>query len=110
MSDYESHFGKLKEIDLNEELSVKQRCELLQDIGYEFHYIEEDFVDSDDIYYHKDSNKFFRLYEHKRLKEDESILIKTEEGFTFSANFYNGGTDINEMIGELLTEEFNERD
>lgn len=111
MSDYESHIGKLRKVDLQEktrEEFFKLKCE---EAGYN-EMKGSDWQDTA-LYYADFYEKYFvvndevwELFDHVEPDSFDGInIIDNKDGsYSFSTTFYNGGTCLSEVLEEALSE------
>lgn len=112
MSDYESHIGKLRKVNLQEktrEEFFKEKCE-------EADYTEmkgSDWQDTalsyvDDVYekYFVVNDEVWELFDHMQPDSWDGIhIVDNKDGtYSFSTTFYNGGTYLNEVLEEAISD------
>lgn len=109
MSHTETHFGKLRKVELNSSIEewAKQKCneEGISEIPDYFDSWEETFKDRmsyKKYFFSKD--EVWEAVEH--VEEDDGdidIMVQNQDGtVTFVFQFYNGGTCLSEMIEDGL--------
>lgn len=111
MSDYETHYGKLRKVDLQEktiEEFFEQKCrEESIDPNEWYESFEELYQNSTNNYYTytRIGNDVWELFDHVRSGDlDHANLINNNDGsYTLSTTFYNGGTCLSEIIEEELS-------
>ena len=111
MSDYESHSGKVRLAIPNENENFEQQCKRLWiENGFSIDEYQEPndlfgmFVDTADKYLNV-NGKIWEIVEHIEDPDEDMYcnLHDNHDGtFTFRTRFYNGGTDMREMITEEL--------
>ena len=108
MSDYETHYGKIKKVvtDLSSEDFAKQ--EFIRLTGkdtlpsYCNNFIEALSVESEEFYF---VNSHIYKIEDNNLEEDSDIFQykKLEDtSIEYTLRFYNGGTCLSEQIEEII--------
>ena len=114
MSDYESHTGKLRKVEPKENETFEQLCKRLwiEESQKGDEYTEEDykegslFGDYYEKYINDNDESVLEIFDHE--KEDDSdgtvckIFKNTDGTYSFYTHFYNGGTDLSEMIQDGL--------
>lgn len=111
MSDYETHYGKLRKVDLQGktiEEFFEQKC---KEEGIERDEQEDNWEDNyqsetDNYYkYTRIGNDVWELFDHFKSENlDHANLINNNDGtYTLSTTFYNGGTCLSEIIEEELS-------
>jgi hypothetical protein len=108
MSESELHIGKLKPIKFKEGLSFDESIAYLRMAGYK---IPEYEVDHDTKTIYCDNVIHFNgtFYEITTTRHDYEAFTKlnhNDDGtIDFVSSFYNGGTCLDEMLGEALNED-----
>ena len=64
-------------------------------------YIYDADLDEDVLFY---KNTLYSNENHQELEGDINIFTKTEKGIEYLVNFHNGGTYLQEMLGEGIDE------
>ena len=108
MSDYETHYGKIKKVetDLSCEEFAKQEFIKITDkntlpIGYN-NFIEALRDESEEFYFV--NSKIYRI-ENNELDGDSDIFHYKEledTSIEYTLRFYNGGTGLSEQIEEII--------
>jgi hypothetical protein len=108
MSHTETHFGKLRKVELNTTLEewCKQKCNekgITEISSYYDNWIEE-FRDSSYEKFFIYNNEVWEAIEHIESDNDYvDVMIPNQDGtITFVMQFYNGGTCLSEMIEDGL--------
>lgn len=113
MSHTETHFGKLKRVeigDLNVEEWCKERCNEIgiNEIEPFNNSWEEELRDNYVLgkKYHFIKKTIWEIFDHTESEGDYiNMMIPNSDGtFTFCMQFYNGGTCLSEMIEEGLSQ------
>ena len=105
MSYTETHIGRIKRIPFDSTYSNEEKIEAMQNMGYEFSYIEDDFsyAESKNEDFIKIGDDYYSVIEHQKLEEDCSMINKNDDGSIFYlTSFYNGGTCLEEMLEDLI--------
>lgn len=108
MSYTETHFGKLKKVELTTSLEefCKQKCNEigLFELASYYETWEEEFRDAFNRKYFIVKGEVWEAIEHTEAEDgDMDIMIPNEDGtVTFVMQFYNGGTCLSEMIEDGL--------
>lgn len=108
MSCTETHIGKVRKIDLQGKSIEDWAQNIAEELGYEL----GDFYDSykelvfDELYFRYVfvGDEVYEIIEDKEISE-EDIEILTPEGnntYSFTMQFYNGGTCLNEMLENAI--------
>lgn len=111
MSDYETHYGKLRKVDLQGktiEEFFEQKC---KEEGIEkskfFETFEEAYQFETDNYYKytRVGDDIWELFDHIESDDlDHANLINNNDGtYTLSTTFYNGGVCLSDIIEEELS-------
>ena len=109
MSDYESHMGKLRLLQPNENETFEEQCKRLW--IEESQFTPEDYEEGDlfDDYYEKFINingKLWEIFDHEELGDEDDMFCRLHDNkdgtFSFHTRFYNGGTYLGEMISDEL--------
>ncbi len=108
MSQTETHFGKLRKVELTTTIEefCKQKCNekgITELPSYTSSW-EEQFRDSFDEKFFIWENEIWEAIEHVEESDgDIDVMIPNEDGtITFVMQFYNGGTCLSEMIEDGL--------
>lgn len=109
MSHTETHFGKLRKVELNTSLEewCKQKCNEkdITELSSYYDTWEEEFRDNFYNKYFILKDEIWEAFEHTEADDDGYIDIMTpnEDGtITFVMQFYNGGTCLSKMIEDGL--------
>ena len=108
MSSTEFHSGKAKKIQFEDGLSIREKVDVMQTLGFEFDYIDEDMDDisGPKFVWIRSTDSFYELVEHfEALDEDQDLCEATpnEDGsFNFILQFYNGGAGFGEVFEEVV--------
>ena len=102
MSQTQTHIGKIKEI-ANQEVTFESK---LVAIGYSFNdwELEDQYIDSDKYIYLRKTNQLFEFVEHSE-PEYETIaygMTNPDGTISFIAQFYDGGTCLNEVLEDII--------
>ena len=117
MSQNESHFGKLRKVELPEKLNIedwcKEKCQtkgIIKISSYNKSW-EDQFRDHFYEKYFISNGTIWEVFDHIEGENGYAdIMIPNEDGtITFFMEFYNGGTCLSEMIEEGL-ERLNKED
>ena len=101
MSYTETHTGKIKKIPFDSTYTDKEKIEAMQNMGYEFSYLEDDFsyAESKNEDFIKIGDDYYSVIEHQEVEDGYSIFKKNDDGSIFYlTSFYNGGTCLEEML------------
>ena len=107
MSDYETHYGTLREIDLGG-LTLEEKCKELcnqhnielNDWYMSYKYMLEDRLSN---WYIILNNKIYRIDDNEVDNDYYCILNENEDGsYNYYAHFYNGGTCLEECLEDEL--------
>jgi hypothetical protein len=109
MSHTETHFGKLRKVNLGEQ-TIEQWCEskCRENGTNEIESYHDNWVEQfrDDYYkkYFIVKDEIWEAYDHiESDREDVDVMIPQPDGsIMFVMQFYNGGTCLSEMIEEGL--------
>lgn len=115
MSYTETHFGKLRKVDMHGH-SLEDWCRMycrlngIQELSSYNNTWEEQFRD---VYYEKffiNGNEVWEVIEHQEIGEDDisKMILNGDGTIIFVMQFYNGGTCLSEMIEEGLEKLKNE--
>ncbi len=109
MSDYESHSGKLRIVELKENETKEQLCKRL---WIENEQSEEDFKNESSLFeefynkYFDVNDKVWEVIEHKKMGDEDDMFCNLHDNkdgtYSFHTRFYNGGTCMSEMVTEVL--------
>jgi len=113
MSDYESHTGKIRLLQPNENETFEEQCKRL---WVEESKLDEEFDDSEytegalfDDYYKrflKINGKVWEIFDHKEMGDEDDMFCKLHDNkdgtFSFHTRFYNGGTYLGEMLSDEI--------
>ena len=109
MSYTETHFGKLRKVELNSSIEewCKEKCNENGIIELSSYYDnwEEEFSESFEGNFFIVDDEVWEIFDHIKESEgdDINIILPNEDGtLTFVQQFYNGGTCLSEMIEEGL--------
>lgn len=110
MSNMETHFGKLRKIELPENWNTedwcKEKCQMkgITEISSYNDSWEEQFRDHFREEYFIADGEIWEVFDHIESEDGYAdIMIPNEDGtITFFMEFYNGGTCLSEMIEEGL--------
>jgi len=109
MSDYESHYGKLRKVDLEGktiEEFFEQKC---KEEGFERVEYDEDwyacyYANAYPQKYFKSEENVWEVFDHIESKDLDNFRISNNNDgtYTFSTMFYNGGTALSEILEEEI--------
>lgn len=111
MSDYESHSGKIRKVQPQDNELFEDTCKRL---WLENGKSEEDYCEGElfNEFYKKYINvndeSIWEIFEHQDLGEEEDMFCRLHDNkdgtFSFHTRYYNGGTCMTEMIADSLEE------
>lgn len=108
MSSTEFHSGKAKKIQFEDGLSTKEKVAVMQTLGFEFDYLDEDMDDisGPKFVWIRSTDSFYELQEHFEARDEDQDLCQAtpnEDGsFDFILQFYNGGAGFDEVFEEAV--------
>lgn len=111
MSDYETHCGKLRKVDLQGKSKEEFFEELCKKDGLEMKSYAENWEDNyrysenNDYKYVTNGEVVWEIYDHVENNDLDhfTLVSNNDETYTFSTTFYNGGTCLEELIEEEVS-------
>ena len=114
MSDYESHTGKLRKVQPQENETFEQLCKRLwiAEAQKGDEYTEEDysegslFSDFSEKFLNQNDEFVWEIFDHEELGDEDDMFCKIHDNkdgtYSFHTRFYNGGTYLSQMIEDEL--------
>jgi len=108
MSSSELHKGKVQELRFAEGLSLQDKIDILIgcNIEFDYIYIDDKDIESQEVIYTREGDRFFKVIEHfESCDEDLDLAEATlnEDGtIDFVCQFHNGGASFNEVFEECI--------
>ncbi len=109
MSREEMWSGSIKEIFFKKTDTLEDKAEWLRLNGYNIYFDDEELIgdDKSNMVFVVDG-RIFVAVTLCEVDEVENCLVRVgDNSYDVTASFYNGGTDIGEVVEELLKEELN---
>lgn len=99
MSEVVHYRGILTPIDIPDFETLEEECYYLQDQGYIFDYIEDDFYDSETVI--KLDDQWYKINSKIVDLEEEIIELNKKDGkLLFNCKWYNGAASLKDVLKE----------